>query len=96
MISKVFQISHEDIVLELRGIHVAAEDVGGFPQEGFELLEGDLVCHVRRLGSLSIVAIVIVNVFVQLEFGVNADDQNGVVRTRPILDLLVCLSQDWF
>lgn len=33
----------EDVLLVFGGIHAAAQDVGGFHQERFELREGDLV-----------------------------------------------------
>jgi hypothetical protein len=42
----------EDEFLELRGVHLAAQDVGGLEEEGFELGEGDLRCkHTARLCS---------------------------------------------
>ena len=31
----------EDEFLELRGVHLAPQDIGGFEKEGFELGEGD-------------------------------------------------------
>ena len=37
--SEALQEEHpEDVILVLRGIHVAPEDVCGFPEEGFKLL----------------------------------------------------------
>ena len=35
----------EDKLLELRSIHLAAQNVGGFEQEGFELSQGDFFSH---------------------------------------------------
>jgi hypothetical protein len=42
LVGQALQEQHaEDEFLELRGIHLAAQDVGGLEQEGFELGEGD-------------------------------------------------------
>ena len=35
----------ENVVLELGRIHVAAQDIGGFPEKGFKLLQGDTLGH---------------------------------------------------
>ena len=42
LVGQAFQEQHpEDELLELRGVHLTAQDVGGFEQEGFELGQGD-------------------------------------------------------
>ena len=42
LVGEPLQEQHaEDELLELRGVHLAAQDVGGFQKEGLELGEGD-------------------------------------------------------
>ena len=44
LVGKALEEEHpEDKFLELRGIHLAAQDVGGFEKKGFELGKGDFV-----------------------------------------------------
>jgi hypothetical protein len=43
----------EDVVLEVRRVDGAAQDVGGLPEPGFEGVEGELLCHVVLFVCLS-------------------------------------------
>ncbi len=40
-----FSSPKEERIRLFRCIHTAAQDVGGFPQEGFKLLKGDSLVH---------------------------------------------------
>lgn len=43
-VGQTLQEQHaEDVILVFRRVHVAAQDIGGFPQEGFKLLQADLL-----------------------------------------------------
>ena len=55
-IGQPFQKQHpKDEFLEFRGVHLAAQDLSGLEQEGFQLGEGDFLvgrCHTRSFGSI--------------------------------------------
>ena len=49
LVGEPLQEQHsEDEFLELGGVHLAAQDVGGLEEEGFELGEGDLLLGHRE------------------------------------------------
>ena len=53
LVGEPLQEQHsEDEFLELGGVHLAAQDVGGLEEEGFELGEGDLLLGHREFRSI--------------------------------------------